>query len=234
MPGCDGRPEYAASTGARVDRGRGQPADLASDGPERLEALIDLIEGARKDLRILYYMFLDDSSGTRVRDALIAAAGRGVKVSLLVDGFGATRQQGILAAARRIDDRNSAGSARNTAAAICFATTRSSLWPTAARCIIGGFNVSDDYFGTVESGAWRDLGLQVEGDSVACLTRYFDDLFGWTQQAATPGSAISAGCSSSTASPRAGSTGCSAGRPGGSAPGRARSAGTCSAPRGST
>ena len=49
------------------------------------------------------------------------------------------------------------------------------------RVIIGGFNVSDDYFGTVESGAWRDIGLSVEGSSVAYLTRYFDNLFHWTQ-----------------------------------------------------
>jgi cardiolipin synthase len=47
--------------------------------------------------------------------------------------------------------------------------------------IIGGFNVSDDYFGTGEAGAWRDLGLQVEGGSVEALAHYFDDLFVWTR-----------------------------------------------------
>ena len=51
------------------------------------------------------------------------------------------------------------------------------------RVIIGGFNVSDDYFGTIESGAWRDIGLEVEGDSVACLAEYFDDLFRWVSSA---------------------------------------------------
>ena len=51
----------------------GNRLTLLIDGPERLEALVALIEGARKDLRVLYYMFLDDSSGVRVRDALIAA-----------------------------------------------------------------------------------------------------------------------------------------------------------------
>ena len=29
--------------------------------------------------------------------------------------------------------------------------------------LIGGFNIEDSYFGTVEDGAWRDLGLLVEG-----------------------------------------------------------------------
>ena len=47
------------------------------------------------------------------------------------------------------------------------------------KVIIGGFNISDDYFGTIAEGAWRDLGLQVEGDSVECLVGYFEALFAW-------------------------------------------------------
>ena len=47
------------------------------------------------------------------------------------------------------------------------------------RVIVGGFNIADSYFGTVEDGAWRDLGLLVEGDSVSCPSAYFDDLFKW-------------------------------------------------------
>ena len=66
----------------------GNRLTLLADGPARLEALIHLIEGATESLRVLYYMFLDDVSGSRVRDALVAATARGVKVSLLVDGFG--------------------------------------------------------------------------------------------------------------------------------------------------
>ena len=68
----------------------GNRLTLLADGPERLEALIALIDGARESLRILYYIFLDDAAGTRVRDALSAAADRGVAVSMLVDGFGST------------------------------------------------------------------------------------------------------------------------------------------------
>ena len=35
-------------------------------------------------------VWCEDEAGTRVRDALLRAAGRGVEVSLLVDGFGAS------------------------------------------------------------------------------------------------------------------------------------------------
>ncbi|MEA3046040.1 MAG: cardiolipin synthase [Sphingomonadales bacterium] len=67
----------------------GNRLTLLADGPERLQALIALIDGAQESLRILYYIWENDESGRRVRDALVAAAERGVAVSLLVDGFGA-------------------------------------------------------------------------------------------------------------------------------------------------
>ncbi len=51
--------------------------------------------------------------------------------------------------------------------------------------IIGRFNITDEYFGTRESAAWWDLGLKVEGESVAALSQYFDDLFAWTRETIT-------------------------------------------------
>ena len=62
----------------RVD---GHDLTLLDTGPRRLEALLALIEGARVSLRILYYIYTDDAAGRRVRDAMIAAARRGVAVS---------------------------------------------------------------------------------------------------------------------------------------------------------
>jgi cardiolipin synthase len=159
----------------------GNQLTLLPDGPQRLEALIALIEGARTDLRILYYIFLDDSSGIRVRDALIAAAARGVKVSLLVDGFGATANKTFW---QPVTDSpiSFCRFSPNYGRRYLLRNHQKLALADGRKVITGGFNVSDDYFGTVESGAWRDLGLQVEGDSVACLTHYFDDLFGWTRK----------------------------------------------------
>jgi cardiolipin synthase len=158
----------------------GNRLTLLPDGPERLEALITLIDGATESLRVLYYIFMDDVSGTRVRDALIAATGRDVAVSLLVDGFGSTANSAFLQPL--IDSpvkfcRFSPKLGRR----YLLRNHQKLALADGRKVIIGGFNVSDDYFGTVESGAWRDIGLQVEGDSVACLTRYFDNLFAWTR-----------------------------------------------------
>jgi cardiolipin synthase len=160
----------------------GNRLTLLADGPQRLEALVALIDGAERDLRILYYIFMDDRSGVRVRDSLIAACRRGVSVSLLIDGFGSTANSEFwqpLIEAEISFCRFSPEFGRR----YLLRNHQKLAMADGRKVIIGGFNISDEYFGTVESGAWRDLGLQVEGESVACLVRYYDDLFAWTQAA---------------------------------------------------
>jgi cardiolipin synthase len=157
----------------------GNTLTLLADGAQRLDALIGLIDGAEHSLRLLYYIWKDDQTGRRVRDALLAAIGRGVTVSLLVDGFGASDvpeaffQPLIDARCRfcRFVPRFGRRYLLRNHQKLALADER--------RVIIGGFNIADEYFGPIESGAWRDLGLLVEGDGVACLAPYFDDLFRW-------------------------------------------------------
>lgn len=159
----------------------GNRLTLLPDGPERLEALIALIEGAAESLRVLYYIWEDDSAGRRVRDALVAAAARGVKVSLLVDGFGASSaskgffQPLIDAQARfcRFVPRWGRRYLLRNHQKLALADGR--------KAIVGGFNISDDYFGTIAEGAWRDLGLEVDGPTTHYLVRYFDSLFDWAE-----------------------------------------------------
>ena len=169
------RPEQPVFT---VD---GNRLTLLDTGPRRLDALVELIDSARRSLRVLYYIYADDGAGRRVNDALIAAARRGVSVALLIDGFGSDdtpddfftplSEAGIDLCrfaprfGRRYLLRN------HQKLALADAET-----PEQARIIIGGFNVEDDYFGTVAEQAWRDLGLLVEGPAAARMGDYFDAL----------------------------------------------------------
>ena len=57
---------------------------LLTEGQERREALIGLIDGAERSVRLLYYIFKDDEIGTLVYLAMERALDRGVAVSLLV------------------------------------------------------------------------------------------------------------------------------------------------------
>ncbi|HWT12754.1 MAG TPA: phosphatidylserine/phosphatidylglycerophosphate/cardiolipin synthase family protein [Allosphingosinicella sp.] len=160
----------------------GNRLTLLPDGPDRLEALVGLIDAAQSSIRLLYYIWEDDASGRRVRDALLRALERGVAVSLLVDGFGAANAseaffQPLVAANSRFCrfvPRFGRRYLLRNHQKLALADER--------RVIIGGFNIADAYFGTVESGAWRDLGLLVEGEGVAGLSSYFDDLFRWASR----------------------------------------------------
>ncbi|QKS01936.1 phosphatidylserine/phosphatidylglycerophosphate/cardiolipin synthase family protein [Sphingomonas sp. CL5.1] len=158
----------------------GNRLTLLTEGPARLDALVALIDGARRSLRILYYIYADDESGRRVNEALLAAAARGVRVALIVDGFGSD------AASRKhfFDPLEAAG------IPVCWFAPRFGrryllrnhqklALADEARIMIGGFNIANDYFAADEADAWRDLGLLVEGPAARRIARYFDALREW-------------------------------------------------------
>ncbi|MEO8141293.1 MAG: phosphatidylserine/phosphatidylglycerophosphate/cardiolipin synthase family protein [Sphingomicrobium sp.] len=149
------------------------------DGPDRLAALLDLIGSARKSLRLLYYIFADDSSGRQVREALIDAVNRGVEVALLIDGFGSsstpeTYFTGLSEAGARFCRFLPSLGRR-----YLIRNHQKMALADDKRVLIGGFNIEDDYFKTADDGGWRDTGLLVEGPAAARLAPYYDALMGW-------------------------------------------------------
>jgi cardiolipin synthase A/B len=155
----------------------GNRLTLLIEAGDRLFTLLALIESAERSLRLLYYTFADDRSGVRVRDALIAARGRGVRVSLIVDGFGSGLDDAFLQPLR------------DAGADICQFLPRFGrryllrnhqklALADEERVLIGGFNIEDGYFQA--EGGWRDLGLLVEGPAARRLVGYFDALAEWT------------------------------------------------------
>lgn len=159
---------------------------LLDTGPRRLAALLGLIDDARDTLRVLYYIFADDGAGTRVTDALLAAAARGVKVSLIVDGFGSDdTDEAFFAPLREAGIDTCRFAARFGRRYLMRNHQKLALADAGldgARIIIGGFNVEDDYFGTADDQAWRDLGLLVEGPAATRMAGYFDALQDWVSR----------------------------------------------------
>ena len=66
----------------------GNRLELIESGVERFTMLLQLIDGAQTSIKMLMYMFNPDKDGDAVRNALTEAAQRGVRVRLLIDGFG--------------------------------------------------------------------------------------------------------------------------------------------------
>ena len=165
----------------------GDTLRLITEGPERLTALLDLIDGAERSLRILYYIYVDDDAGARVRQALIEAAARGVAVKLIVDGLGSEHAENH----RFFDPLKHAGIdvcrfVPRLGRRYLLRNHQKLALADEARVIIGGFNIQDSYFGTNEEQAWRDLGFYIEGPSAAHLTGYFDALDRWAKHDQAP------------------------------------------------
>ena len=157
----------------------GNLLSLLTEGPERLDALLGLIDGAKHSLRLLYYIYRGDRSGRQVRDALDRALDRGVEVALLVDGFGLAVPEGfwapLIAKGLRFCSFHPTLGRR-----YLIRNHQKLALADDDRVLIGGFNIEDGYFETADKGAWRDLGLLLEGPAAARLVPYFDELMEWS------------------------------------------------------
>ncbi len=175
-----GKPSSLSSRMVTVE---GNRLILLPDGPDRLEAILDMIGNARTSLRLLYYIFGGDWSGRKVRDALVEACQRGVAVSVLIDDFGSSSTP-----------ENFFFSLRQAGASVCrFHPSWGRRYllrnhqkmllvdgeTDQSRVLIGGFNVEDDYFKRADEGGWRDIGLIVYGPAAARLAPYYGALMGW-------------------------------------------------------
>ena len=67
----------------------GNRIKLLRSGAEYFPALERAIDSAHREIWLESYLFADDATGRRIAAALARAAQRGVKVRVLVDGWGA-------------------------------------------------------------------------------------------------------------------------------------------------
>lgn len=143
---------------------------------DRLDAVLGLIARAKKSIQMFFYMFGDDATGREVRDALVAAANNGVHVQLIIDSFGSGNVSDHF-----FDALVEAGGCYH-----CFSTRKGLgyiirnhqkiLIADSAHALVGGFNITDDYFGRAGGNSWEDLGIIVSGVQAQKLSDYFEEL----------------------------------------------------------
>ena len=168
----------AADTMFEVD---GNRLTIFFEGDERRDALLALIDRAQRELRLLYYIYSADAVGTQVRDALIAARGRGVSVALLIDGFGSDDTPDEFFEPLRAAGGSVCRFLPRFGRSYLLRNHQKLALADGAHVLIGGFNIDDSYFAPAAEGGWRDLGLLVEGPAADHLTGYFDAILGWAR-----------------------------------------------------
>jgi cardiolipin synthase len=141
--------------------------ELIKGGTEYFSLLIQLIHNAHKTIHLQVYLLDDDETGRMVIAALKAAAGRGVKVYLMLDGY----------ASQSLPDKFIADI---LAAGISFRffepflksqyfyfgrrMHHKILVADAMHALVGGMNIADRYNQLHGTAAWLDFALYVQGE----------------------------------------------------------------------
>jgi cardiolipin synthase len=157
----------------------GNRIELIESGEERLRTLLELIGGAEHCIKMLMYMFNPDRVGVEVRDALVAAARRGVEVRLLIDGFGSAAGADFF---RALDGTGAQHCVFNPSYGRRYLLRNHQKLVVIDDqvAIIGGSNIDDTYMIDEGPRHWRDLWLRIEGPEVMAPSRYFDTLLRWS------------------------------------------------------
>jgi cardiolipin synthase len=156
---------------------------LVHGGNEFFMMLRQLIDAARESIHLHTYIFNDDKTGTQVAESLILAAGKGVEVYVLVDGYGSQRLPPEF-----IDRLKKSGIhfrffeplfksshfyfGRRLHHKIVVADEQ--------RAIICGTNIADRYNDLPDQRAWLDLGLMVTGETAKEISRICNEV--WHKQ----------------------------------------------------
>ena len=142
--------------------------EAVKGGAPFFAVLEELIEGAQTNIHLQTYIFSNDGTGTRIAEALMAAAGRGVAVYLMADGYASKALPKAF-----IQQLEQAGVHFRFFEPIF----RSQHFYFGRRLhhkvlvvdnkygLVSGSNIADRYNDLPGQPAWFDMGLLVEGDA---------------------------------------------------------------------
>lgn len=165
----------------------GNRLTLLRNGTEYFPALQSAIRSAKTDIYIECYIFAADVTGLAVATALEEAAGRGIQVHVLVDGWGAKN----FLSPYLIDTLRTAGihfaKYRPEVAPWQFRTRRLRRLHRKLVCVdstlafVGGINIIDDMNTPHHVPPRIDFAVQVEGPAVAAVAETMQYLWALVQ-----------------------------------------------------
>lgn len=153
----------------------GNTVELLVDGEQAYPRMLEAIEEARAHVHFCFYIWRKDEWGTRFRDALAAAAARGVQVRALYDDLGSASVD-----PRFLEPLLSAGGhcvsflpnrILRGRWSVNFRNHRKILVADGRIGFTGGINIGDEY----ASDGWRDFMVRVDGPVVDQLQEVFAD-----------------------------------------------------------
>lgn len=173
---------------ARLPFTGGNRVELLINGAETFRAIFEAIDQARDYVLVQFYIIRDDRVGRELRDRLVAARGRGVRVMLLYDEIGSyslprdyldfLTSAGCQVSGFRTKRR------RQRRFRINFRNHRKIVVCDGRAAFVGGHNVGDEYLGQHPTlGCWRDTHCAVRGPAVQCVQLAFLEDWYWATKA---------------------------------------------------
>jgi cardiolipin synthase len=159
----------------------GNRLELIESGIDRFNLLLELIAGAETSIKMLMYMFNPDKDGDAVRKALSEAAGRGVEVKLLIDGFGSAATSDFFAALANAGGEHCVFNP-SWGRRYLLRNHQKLIVIDDRTVLIGGANIDATYLEDRGSKHWRDLWLRLDGPEAVLPGRYFEMLFRWSKR----------------------------------------------------
>ena len=159
----------------------GNVLEVIESGEARFQAILNLIAGAETSLNVLMYMFNADAAGDAVRNALDAAARRGVEVKLLVDGFGSAAPHPFLDVLKRSGGDYCVFNPKYGRRYLV-RNHQKIIVADESIAIIGGANIDETYLTDSGPDHWRDLWLRIEGPKARVASLYCESLFRWSKR----------------------------------------------------
>lgn len=147
---------------------------LLGSGVEAFAELRETIARARREIRLVFYIWHDDEVGGEISDALIDRARHGVRVRLLLDAVGSSRFLRRRAPALRRAGIDVAAFLparfRPWSPTFNFRNHRKLVLVDGDTAITGGMNI-----GTVYAMEWRELACRIAGPVVRNLDSVFQE-----------------------------------------------------------
>ena len=172
---------------ARLPFFGGNRSRLLINGEATFDAIFDAIEQAGEYVLVQFYIVRNDTLGRQLRDRLIEASGRGVRIYFLYDRIGSNslndsylqplRQAGAEIVVFRGSSRRGGHLFR-----VNFRNHRKIVVVDGHTAFVGGHNVGDEYVGNSPNPSmrpWRDTHVEVRGPAVLGVQLAFVEDWYW-------------------------------------------------------